>query len=112
MGNNAAFTSFEASVIAVYNRGVLDKDLLDALAKPYEGMDIDRGGQEGTLAKDGLDIDDIILKLYGIELPPYPIEAGPASWKHWTPKQYKANDDWQELKFAALSKIRDGWGWR
>jgi hypothetical protein len=62
MGNNAAFTSFEASVIAVYNKGVLDKELLDALAAPYEDMDIDRGGMEGTLTKDDLDIDDVILK--------------------------------------------------
>lgn len=47
MGNNAAFTSFEASVIACYNKGVLDRGLLDALAKPYKGSDIDRGGMTG-----------------------------------------------------------------
>ena len=33
MGNNAAFTSFEASVIACHNKGVLDKELLDAAGK-------------------------------------------------------------------------------
>jgi hypothetical protein len=36
VGNNAAFTSFEATVIAVYNRGVLDKELLSDLMRPYE----------------------------------------------------------------------------
>jgi hypothetical protein len=44
MGNNAAFTAFEATVIAVYNEGVLDKKLLSALMKSYEGVDIDHGG--------------------------------------------------------------------
>jgi len=34
MGNNAAFTRFEAAVIAVYNRGVLDKELLSDLMRP------------------------------------------------------------------------------
>ena len=110
MGNNAAFTSFEASVLAVYNKGVLDKELLDALAAPYEGMDIDRGGMECTLAEDdGLDIDGIILKMYGVVLDPYPVI--PEDWHNWTDEQRDANDTWQEAKAEALQKIEDGWGW-
>ena len=111
MGNNAAFTSFEASVIAVYNKGVLDQELLDALAAPYEGMDIDRGGMEGTLTKDGLDIDGVICKVYGIVLCPYP--DIPKDWHVWTDEQRDANDAWQESKGDALRKITyDRWGWR
>ena len=110
MGNNAAFTSFEASVIAVYNRGVLDRDLLDALAAPYEGMDIDRGGMEGTLAKDGLDIDGVICKVYGIVLAPYP--DIPKDYRDWTPEQQALNDEWGEAKYEAINKIEKKWGWR
>lgn len=109
MGNNAAFTSFEASVIAVYNKGVLDKELLDALAAPYEGVDIDRGGMEGTLAKDGLDIDGIIFKIYGVEMPPAP--TLPPDWKDWTDEQSSANDEWNDLHYEKLKPIEDGWGW-
>jgi hypothetical protein len=109
MGNNAAFTSFEASVIAVYNRGVLDKELLDALAAPYEGMDIDRGGMEGTLTKDGLDIDGVICKVYGIVLAPYP--DIPKDWREQTPEQQDLNDEWVEAKYEAIHKIQEKWGW-
>src|ERR1035437_6740514 len=69
MGNNAAFTRFEASVIAVYNRGVLDKELLSDLMRPYEGVDIDHGGMEGTLANDGFDIEEIVIRTLGKTLP-------------------------------------------
>lgn len=110
MGNNAAFTAFEASVLAVYNSGKLDKDLLDSLAEPYSGMDIDRGGQHGTLSKDGLDIDGIILKMYGVNLPPAP--KLPENYKDWTPEQNDANDEWWEIHYDALRPIEEAWGWR
>jgi hypothetical protein len=110
MGNNAAFTSFEASVIAVYNKGVLDKELLDALAAPYKGMDIDRGGMEGTLTKDGLDIDGVICKVYGIELPPYP--DIPKDWRAQTSEQRDLNDAWQDTKDELIGAVESKWGWR
>lgn len=109
MGNNAAFTSFEASVLAVYNKGVLDKDLLDALAAQYRDSDIDRGGMTGDLAKDGLDIDGIILKTYGVELPRPKL---PKDHKTWTPEQAQANDAYYEARYDALQPIESGWGWR
>jgi len=97
-------------VIATYNKGVLDMELLDALAAPYEGTDIDRGGMEGTLTKDGLDIDGVILKVYGVTLPPRP--DLPEDYRTWTTAQYRLNDAWVDLKYEAISKIEDGWGWR
>ena len=109
MGNNSAFTSFEASVIAVYNHGVLDKELLAELAKPYADTDIDRGGMEGTLTKDGLDIDGVILKIHGVKLPPRP--ELPADHKTWTPEHYEANEEWDELQYEAVIKIEREWGW-
>ena len=126
MGNNAAFTSFEAAVIAVYNHSLdydfemrqsgmetpelfLNRELLDALAASYSGMDIDRGGMEGTLTNDGLDIDGVICKVYGIELPPYP--DIPDRWTLWTDEQRDANDAWQEAKYEAINKLEIKWGW-
>ncbi len=109
MGNNAAFTSFEASVIAVYNRGVLDEELLKAIAMPYAGMDIDRGGMEGTLTKDGLDIDGVILKVHGIDIPSHP--KVPDHWKDWTEEQVSAIESWDDLVRDAVRGIEKGWGW-
>jgi hypothetical protein len=110
MGNNAAFTSFEASVIAVYNKGGLDKELLEALAAPYEGTDIDRGGMEGTLAKDGFDIDAIVLSIYGVELPPRPF-AG-IDYADQTEEQRAACEEWYERQYDEISAIYKQWGWR
>lgn len=59
MGNNAAFTDFEATVIATYNKGVLDEELLSAFMEIYRDSDIDHGGMRGTLSKDGLDVEEI-----------------------------------------------------
>ena len=100
MGNNAAFTSFEASVLACYNKGVLDRELLDALAEPYRDMDIDRGGMTGDLAKDGLDIDGIILKTYGVKMSPKP-----------SPDNEKDRERWYDLQYTEVSAIEKKWGW-
>ena len=106
MGNNAAFTTFEATVIAVYNRGCLDKELLAELAEAYAESNIDWGGDmEGlrgwcyisTLTKDGLDIYGVILKVYGIDV--YGSEI-PPKWK-----------ELKELQYDAVRKIQKEWGW-
>lgn len=110
MGNNAAFSSFEASVIAVYNKGVLDKELLDALAAPYEGMDIDRGGMAGTLTNDGLDIDGVVMKVYGLRPPQKP--KLPRDYKTWTVAQIKTNNDYAETLYEMIGEIEKAWGWR
>lgn len=110
MGNNAAFTSFEASVLACYNKGVLDKELLDQLAEPYRDSDIDRGGMTGDLANDELDINGIILKIYGVKLRARP--KLPANHKKWTIEQELDNEKWCEEQYEALQQIEDGWGWR
>jgi len=112
MGNNAAFTSFEAAVIAVYNKGVLDKELLEQLAAPYEGTDIDRGGMEGTLTKDGLDIDGIVLSLYGVELSPKPFEFSEVNWATATQEQREASEEWYDRQYDEINAIYNKWGWR
>lgn len=61
MGNNEAYSIFQHTVIAIYNRGVLTLDLLDEIAKEYAGSDIDSGGDTGRLAKDGKDLEAICI---------------------------------------------------
>ena len=110
MGNNAAFTAFEATVIAVYNRGLLDQELLTELMKPYEGSDIDTGGQRGTLANDGLDIEEIVIKTFGVALPLAP--ELPEDHDQWTDGDRAVNDEYQELRAELFFGItgKHGWG--
>jgi hypothetical protein len=109
MGNNAAFTSFEATTLATYNKGVLDKELLSEFMEQYRDMDIDSGGMRGTLSKDGLDVIDVTLKVFGVPIPPRP--DLPGDYQTWTPEQDRANEDWQEARWGAFQKITDQFGW-
>ena len=109
MGNNAAFTSFEATVIAVYDEGVLSKKLLGKLMEPYRGVDIDHGGMEGTLSKDGLDVEEIVIKTFGKKMPPR-LDI-PKDYKTWTPAQYELNDAYQEARAELFNSITDKYGW-
>ena len=109
MGNNAAFTDFEATVLATYNKGVLDKELLSTFMEQYRGVDIDRGGMTGDLAKDGSDIDDIILKMFGVPSAPRP--DLPADHKTWTPEQEAINEKYWEDRYDAVCVIEKRFGW-
>lgn len=109
MGNNAAFTAFEATVIAVYNHGVLDKKLLSDLMRPYEGIDIDHGGMEGTLSKDKLDVEEIVIKTFGGVIPPRP--KLPKNYKTWTRAQEDLNEAYHEAKAEAFLSISNKFGW-
>lgn len=109
MGNNEAFTAFEATAIAVYNRGILDKDLLSELMKPYGGVDIDSGGMAGTLANDGKDIIEIVLTVFGEPVPVRP--KLPENYREWTPEQDAANEEYQESLWGKFNKITDQFGW-
>jgi hypothetical protein len=110
MGNNAAFSAFEASVMACYDHGVLSKSLLSALMEPYRGMDIDSGGMAGTLSKeDNLDIIDVTLKTWGETVPPRP--ELPEDYREWTPSQHAENEAWQESRWSAFHAITSQFGW-
>lgn len=66
MGNNSAFTAFEATVVAVYKSGKLDKKLLADLMKPYADCDIDSGGKVGLFVRENgqnLEVEDIVIKV-------------------------------------------------
>lgn len=110
MGNNSAFTHWEATVLATYNKGVLDKELLSIFMEQYRDMDIDSGGMYGTLSeKDQLDVIDITLKTFGVDIPPRP--DLPEDYQTWTPEQGQANEDWQEARWDAFRNITDRFGW-
>ena len=63
MGNNAAYAAFEYTIITIYDHGVLTLNLLDALAKDYEGMDIDAGGSRDLETKDGKTLEEVCIAL-------------------------------------------------
>ena len=109
MGNNQAFTAFEATVIAVYDHGTLDKKLLSKLMEPYRGMDIDSGGKVGTLSKDGLEVEQIVIKTFGGKLPIEP--KLPKDYTKWTPEQDQQNEDYQKALYDAFHKITDKFEW-
>ena len=110
MGNNAAYTNWEATVIATYNRGVLDKELLSDLMEVYRDSDIDSGGKHGTLSNDGLDCDEITLKVFGVEIPAHP--PLPENANLWTPEQHRQNEDYWDKRDELFSSITDKFGWR
>jgi len=109
MGNNAAFTAFEATVVACHNKGVLDKDLLSDLMEPYRDSDIDSGGKLGTLSKDGLEVEEIVLKVFGVKLPAKPKLS--KDYKTWTPEQSEAHEDYHDKCYGAFCKITKRFGW-
>ena len=110
MGNNSAFTAFEATVIAVYDEGVLTPALLTKIGKVYADSDIDSGGKVGTLTKiDRLDIEGAVIKTMGGKLPTRP--DLPKNHREWTPEQEQANEEYNEAVYASFSRITKKWDW-
>lgn len=109
MGNNAAFSAFEDTVLAVYKHSVLTKPLLKDLMEVYRDMDIDSGGMSGTLSKDGLDIVDLVIKTWGLKPPVQP--DLPKDYKKWTAAQADLNEQWQEKRWQLFNKITGKAGW-
>jgi len=60
MGWNEGYTIMEQQVITLYDAGLLNKDVLNALMEPFRDSDIDHGGERGLRSKDGKSADDII----------------------------------------------------
>jgi|ERR1041385_870592 hypothetical protein len=105
MGNNAAYSAFEHTIITIYNYGVLTLDLLDELAKEYEDTDIDSGGSRDLKTKDGKTLEDVCIGLVDPTWVPVKNESRRYGGEpeHW--EWYERYDKWKE--------ITDGrWGWR
>jgi hypothetical protein len=105
LGNNVTYSTFQHTVITLYNHGVLTVDLLDELAKEYEGTDIDSGGDTGLLTKDGKTLEEVCIGL-----------IDPA----WIPERSENDEDymdpaeWEdEERYYKWERITDGrWGWK
>ena len=104
MGNNAAYTHMEASVVAAYNAGLRGEQFAPFL-EPYRGTDIDSGGRRDILTSDGKGVEEVIIEAFGT---PEQLEA----WKEWLSSGY--SDDFCDAAYDALDTIigRDGrFGW-
>jgi hypothetical protein len=66
---------------------------------PYEEIDIDTGGMEGTLANDGLDIEEIVIRTFGKTLPARP-DLSP-NHREWTAEQEALHGACQEVRVIA-----------
>ncbi len=105
MGNNAAFSNFEAVILATYKHKALTKELLSDIVEVFADQDADSGGYNGDLV-DGKDVYEIVIEVAGGTLPEKPVL--PDEWKTWTDEQHAASDAYQDAlrdefrKFANL----------
>jgi hypothetical protein len=94
MGWNEGYRIMESQIIAIYDLGLLKKDLLNALMEPFKGTDIDSGGSEDLRAKDGKDVEEIVCFI-----------MEPEKWKEavdsWSPDPEYPDDPYNE-KLAEL----------
>jgi hypothetical protein len=70
MGDNQAFSIMEETVVGLYDLGVLSPEALTVVLRAYVGADIDEGGRLDLLAKDGLGVKEIVVKVFAGGLPP------------------------------------------
>jgi hypothetical protein len=105
MGNNAAYSSFEHTIVTIYNHGILTLELLDELAKDYEGMDVDAGGSRDLQTKDGKTLKEVCIGLVDPAWVPVKTDG---------PDDYDDPEEWEwEEKYGKWNEITDErWGWR
>jgi hypothetical protein len=102
MGNNAAYSSFEHTIVTIYNHGVLTLDLLDELAKDYKGMDVDSGGSRDLQTKDGKSLEAVCIELVDPSWVPVKGDGYYSDPEEW---------EWEE-RYDKWNEIRHGrWGW-
>ena len=101
MGWSSGYYIIEQQVLAAYNLGKLDKDLLSALMEPFGNKDVDLDFT-GEVANDGKDFLEIIVTTWGYELPEKPSK-----------KQNKGDDyaDYRELLYEKAREIMAHFNW-
>jgi hypothetical protein len=50
----------EKTVMSLYNKGLLTKEVLDTVMEPYKGTDCDSGGSQNIQAFDGKGVKEVI----------------------------------------------------
>lgn len=111
MGNNFAFTVFEQTVIGAYDLGVLDKNLLGVLMESYRGTDIDSGGREGVQSHDGLEVEQVVAKIWGLDLPQKPAFAENKPVDTWTDAESDQWDEYMDDFYDHFRKVTNHFGW-
>ena len=61
MGWREGYRIMEQQVVALYDAGVLSRDVLNALMEPFRDSDIDELGSRDLMAKDGKYVDEIVI---------------------------------------------------
>jgi len=103
MGNNSAFTQFEATIVLLYDKGALTSDVLDALGEQYRGTDIDSGGSRDLQAKDGKYLMEIVIETM---CPGWtPVKKDDGEYLH--PHQWESDE-----RYDKWCEITDKWGWK
>ena len=103
MGNNAAYSTFEYTVVTIYDHGVLTLELLDALARDYTGMDIDAGGSRDLTTKDGKTLEEVSIGLVDPQWKPVKRDD-----KHYSDPEFWEDDECYD-KWTSITDER--WGW-
>lgn len=104
MGNNTAYSTFQHTVITIYDHNKLDLELLDELAKEYAHTDIDSGGDTGLLSKDGKTLEEICIEI---------VEPGWIPVKNEDESVYYNPIDWEfDERYNMWQSItNDRWKW-
>ena len=89
MGWNTGYTIFEATVVGAYDLGKLDKALLKVLMEPYRNTDIDSGGSRDMEAKDGKCVEQIVIEVWGLEMPTAPLGGDEDAWHSFYDARYE-----------------------
>lgn len=116
MGWNQGRTIMEATVVGAYDLGKLDKALLSVLLEPYRDTDIDSGGRVGLVAKDGKEVEQIVIEAGGLKMPEPPSVTQPdwANWDEWTSAEREASDAWEdhaEQVYEQFKRVTREHGW-
>ena len=100
MRTRTAYTTFEQTVIALYDKEALTLNLLDTLAWMYTGMEVDSAGSRSLIARDGRDVQQVCIALTS---PGFLLAESGSS---------DDDDEYWERELEEWTKIaRTRWGW-
>ncbi|HEU5228947.1 MAG TPA: hypothetical protein VFU49_14110 [Ktedonobacteraceae bacterium] len=63
MRTRTTYTTFEQTVIALYEKRSLTLSLLDTLGWMYRGIEVDSAGSQGLTTSDGKDVQQVCISL-------------------------------------------------
>lgn len=63
MRTRTTYTTFEQTVIALYDKRSLTLSLLDTLGWMYKGIEVDSAGSQGLITNDGKDVQQVCISL-------------------------------------------------